>query len=67
MSDEKINTPEQLIAENNRLWSVLNCAIENLSLCVCQMCGHLHMQGHICYECGFEPSPPGEWEKARHE
>lgn len=29
-------------------------AKENCSLNQCKKCGHLHMRGHICYQCGHE-------------
>ena len=32
-------------------------AKENMSLKSCPNCQHLHMQGHICYECGHDYYP----------
>ena len=43
-------------AEAARMREKLRAVIENLNLRSCPSCGHYMMQGHICYECGADPT-----------
>lgn len=38
-----------------RLRDKLIKTVENLALIGCPKCGHYHIHGHICYECGYDP------------
>ena len=44
---------EALRLKTERITKVM----ENLSLKSCSNCKHLHVQGHICYECGHDYYP----------
>lgn len=44
--------------ENSRLRLI--AIVGELGLRSCKKCGYYHLSGHICYECGYDPSCPEE-------
>lgn len=47
---------DRLKKSNGKLKDILYTAKENCSLRTCLKCSHLHMTGHVCYQCGHDPS-----------
>ena len=46
----------KLTEQRNYLTDRLIAVKENVGLQTCRLCKHLHMYGHICYQCGHDNS-----------